>query len=149
MNDYNNIPGVIYKLLKEKEYLKYADFQPLTIDTFIDAITNDKKRPDILHLICKSTYEINNEKVLEKQTNKDIDESNFVKLIFEKDNYNSEFIDKKKLIEIFSDQKMKEGVKNMTLIISTQFAEDVYNLVQFEEIKFKNILVQFTTPADL
>ena len=149
MNDYNNIPGVIYKLLKEKEYLKYADFQPLTIDTFIDAITNDKKRPDILHLICKSTYEINNEKVLEKQTNKDIDESNFVKLIFEKDNYNSEFIDKKKLIEIFSEQKMKEGIKNMTLIISTQFAEDVYNLFQFEEIKFKNILVQFTTPADL
>ena len=131
MNDFNIIPANIYNLLKEKDFLKYADFQPLTIKTFKDAIN---KRPDILHLICKSTYS-----------------SNLVNLIFEndKEKYNADFINKEMIDEIFSEKEMRECVKNMTLIISTPLAEDVYNMFQFEGFKFKNILVEHTTLANL
>jgi hypothetical protein len=147
MNDFNNITSAIYKLLSEQDYLTYADFQPLTLNSFKEVILNEKKRPDILHLICKSTYIIPH-KTTNKQT-KNNDSSNFVNLIFEKENnYNVEYVNKKMISEIFSDQKMKKSVENMTLIISTQLAEDVYNIFQSENFKFKNILVQHTTLAD-
>ena len=129
MNDFNIIPANIYNLLKEKDFLKYADFQPLTIKTFKDSIN---KRPDILHLIFKSTYS-----------------SNLVNLIFEndKEKYNADFINKEMIDEIFSEKEMRECVKNMTLIISTQLAEDVYNIFLFKN--FKNIIVEHTTLANL
>ena len=147
MNDFNNITSAIYKLLSEQDYLTYADFQPLTLNSFKEVILNEKKRPDILHLICKSTYIIPH-KTTNKQT-KNNDSSNFVNLIFEKENnYNVEYVNKKMISEIFSDQKMKKSIENMTLIISTQLAEDVYNIFQSENFKFKNILVQHTTLAD-
>ena len=84
MNDFNNITSAIYKLLSEQDYLTYADFQPLTLNSFKEVILNEKKRPDILHLICKSTYIIQH-KTTNKQT-KNNDSSNFVNLIFEKEN---------------------------------------------------------------
>ena len=202
MNDFNIIPANLYYFFNEEEYLKYVDFQPLTIKAFKDAIINNDKRPDILHLICKSTYVVPDEKKKElenekeekqkrkeeikkrkeekqkenflkeegiikenspkitkktKKTKKpklDIDSSDYVNLIFEKDNCDADFIDKKRIKEIFfgeeeEKEKMREGVKNMTLIISTQLAEDVYNMFQFEGFKFKNILVQHTTLANI
>ena len=62
MNDFNIIPANLYYFFNEEEYLKYIDFQPLTIKAFKDAIINNDKRPDILHLICKSTYVVPDEK---------------------------------------------------------------------------------------
>ena len=151
MNDFNIIPATLYKLLKEKDYLKYSDFQPLSIKTFKNVIMDDNKRPDILHLICKSTYNIENKSTTkdEEQSKQNIEDFNLVNLIFENEESNAEFVDRKIIDEIFRDQKMKENVKNMTLIISTELAEDVYNLFQYNDFKFKNILIQHTTPADI
>ena len=43
MNDFNNITSAIYKLLSEQDYLTYADFQPLTLNSFKEVILNEKK----------------------------------------------------------------------------------------------------------
>jgi hypothetical protein len=56
MNEFNMITNKIYNLFEEEDYLKYTEFLPLTFNTFKNAITNEQKRPVILHLICKSTY---------------------------------------------------------------------------------------------
>jgi hypothetical protein len=107
-------------------------------------------------LICKSIYKdpdkntSKNENEIENQKmdyNDNNDSSNFINLIFEKDDYYADFITKKDIKEIFSESK--ESVKNMTLIISTQLAEDVYNMFQFDDFKFANILVQHTTLANI
>ena len=156
MNDFNILPANLYYLLNEQDYLKYVDFQPLTKKAFKEIIENEEKRPDILHLICKSIYKdpdkntSKNENEIENQKmdyNDNNDSSNFINLIFEKDDYNAEFITKKDIKEIFSESK--ESAKNMTLIISTQLAEDVYNMFQFDDFKFANILVQHTTLANI
>ena len=150
MNDYNIITSKIYDLFNKEDYLKYTEFGPLTIKTLKDAVTNEQKRPVILHLICKSTY----------ITPDDPKESeNAPKLIFEKkynynqniSNYYSEFVDKKILKEqIFNYEKNLElidKVKKITLIVSTNLAEYVYDM--FKDFKFKNILIQHTTLADV
>ena len=144
MNDFNIIPAKIHMLLNEYGYLNYTEFFPLTMNTLTDILSNDAKRPVILHLICKSTYIV--------RENKD---NQFTNLIFEQDEddknkskYNLEFIDKEKLEKIFnSDEKIKENIKKITLIISTPLAEDVYEL--FVNFGFKNLLVQHTTLADV
>ena len=147
MNDFNIIASKIYKAFDENDFLKYTEFNHLTINTLKDVLSNENKRPVILHLICKSTYIIpKNEVKLEK------DSDNYINLIFEEDNkyYNLEFVDKIKLQKkIFDelDEKSKENIKKITLIISTPLAEDVYNL--FKDFGFKNILVQPTTLADV
>ena len=141
-NDFNIITSKIYKIFDENDFLKYTEFNHLTINTLIDVLTDENKRPVILHLICKSTYILPQD---EKKPEKDSE--NYINLIFEKDNnyYNLEFIDKTKLQEIKElDTKTKE---NITLIISTPLAEDVYNL--FKNLGFKNILAQSTTLADV
>ena len=56
INEFNMITNKIYNLFEEEDYLKYTEFLPLTFNTFKNAITNEQKRPVILHLICKSTY---------------------------------------------------------------------------------------------
>ena len=53
----------------------------------------------------------------------------------------------KELFNGESAKEIKENIKNITLIISTQLAEDVYKI--FEKFEFKNILVQHTTLADV
>ena len=147
MNDFNIIKSEIYKAFNEEDYLKYTEFYPLTINIFKDILSDENKRPVILHLICKSTY------IIPKDVqNPEKDSDNYINLIFEKDNnyYNLEFIDKIKLQEeIFDklDAKSKENIEKITLIISTPFAEDVYNL--FKDFKFKNLLIQHTTLADV
>ena len=56
MNEFNIITSNIYKSFEEEDYLKYTEFLPLTLNTLNYFITNEQKRPVILHLICKSTY---------------------------------------------------------------------------------------------
>ena len=148
MNDFNIITSTIFKLFDDEDYLKYTRFGLLTMNTLKDILSNKTKIPVILHLICKSTY------IKDNESNKYI-----ANLIFEKNyfsgntinNYNLEFVNektlKKELFEDNSAEEIKENIKKITLIISTQLAEDVYNI--FKDFEFKNILVQHTTLADV
>ena len=147
MNDFNIIKYEIYKAFNEEDYLKYTEFYPLTLNTLKNILSDENKRPVILHLICKSTYILP-----ENGENPQKDSDNYINLIFEEDNkyYNLEFIDKIKLQkEIYDnlDEKSLDNIKKITLIISSPLAEDVYNL--FKDFGFKNILVQPTTLADV
>ena len=149
MNDFNIITKKIYDSFEGE--LKYTEFLPLTFNTFKNAITNKQKRPAILHLICKSTYIIPEQ---EKDKISSENSEDYTNLIFENDKnyYNLEFINKKKLEdEIFKnpklEEKVKENIKKIILIISTPLSKDVYNI--FSKFGFKNILVQHTTLADL
>ena len=150
MNDFNIITSQIYKSFDEEDCLKYTKFLPLTLNNLREAITNEKERPVILHLICKSTYVIPEEEKEKKISNNSEDYAN---LIFEDDinNYNLEFINNQRLEEdIFNydfDPELKERVKKIILIISTPLAMDVYNI--FKKFEFKNILIQHTTLADV
>ena len=159
MNDFNIIPATIYKLLQEEDYLKYTEFLPLTMSTLQEILIDEKKRPVILHLICKSTYIEKNIKLEINDKNEPFKKSDlYTNLIFEQDEddrnnnkYNLEFIDKEKLEELKkildSNVKLKENISKITLIISTPLAENVYDL--FKNFGFKNLLVQHTTLADL
>ena len=151
MNDFNIITSKIYKAFDESDFLKYTEFNHLTINTLKDILSDKNKRPVILHLICKSTYLLP-----EKEIEPEKDSDNYINLIFEEDDkyYNLQFINKKILQEeIFNklDIKSKENIKKITLIISTPLAEDVYNLFKdvFKDFGFKNILVQPSTLSDV
>ena len=166
LNDFNKIPSTIYKLFKEEDYLKYTEFLPLTMNTLEGILIDKTRRPVILHLICKSVYI---DKNFESENNNNDKESKnnselFTNLIFEKDEdenkdeddkvlskYYLEFIDKNKLANlkkwIDSDKNLQENIGKITLIISTQLAENVFDL--FKDFGFKNLIVQHTTLADL
>ena len=144
MNDFNIIPATLYNLFKEYGYLKYTQFGILTKRSFEEVLKDKQLDSFILHLICKSTYkkkdnETNN--ILENKKSDDL-----VNLIFEKEDSKGEFIDKIELNKIFSDE-IKENIKKITLIISTQLSQDIYNI--FYNFGFKNIIIQHTTPADV
>ena len=150
MNDFNIIPGKIYNVLKESEYLNYSTFDVLTKKTFKEAIS---RKPHILHLIFKSTYIIPEEikKITSSKDNTDNMSSNYVSsdyvnLIFEKENnYSLEFIKKVGINDLLSDEE--EKIKNIILIISTPLSDDVKKI--FENFKFKSIIVQHTTLANI
>ena len=150
MNDFNKITSKIYNCFDEEDYLKYTRFWPLTFKTLKNVITDEEKIPVILHLICKSTYVIPEQK---KENILSENSDDYTNLIFEDDNnyYNSEFINRKKLEnEIFNynlNPKLKENVNKIILIISTPLAQDVYNI--FKNFGFKNIIIQHTTLADV
>ena len=148
MNDFNIIPSILYNLFKEKEYLKYTQFGILTKKSFIEALSNKELDSFILHLICKTTYIIPNNRIRINFSNEEEEEKScdFVNLIFEQENnYNSQFINKEDIREILSEPLIKENIKKITLIISTQLSQDVYNI--FNEFGFKNIIIQNTTQA--
>ena len=157
MNDFDIIKSNIYNLFSEKDVLNHIEFAPLTKQTLKYFISNEEKRPVILHLICKSTYKITKSTESDGE-NKD-QSSDFTNLIFENDydynqqknNYNSVFMDKTRLkSEIFdyeSNPTLEKNVNKITLIISTQLAEDVFDI--FKDFGFKNIIVQHTTLANL
>ena len=148
MNDFNIIPSILYNLFKEKEYLKYTQFGILTKKSFIEALSNKELDSFILHLICKSTYIIPNNRIRINFSNEEEEEKScdFVNLILEQENnYNSQFINKEDIREILSEPLIKENIKKITLIISTQLSQDVYNI--FNEFGFKNIIIQNTTQA--
>ena len=158
MNDFNIITSKIYNLFNKEDYLNYTEFGPLTKNALKNIITDEKKIPVILHLICKSTYLIEDDNIINED--QPIENNNdCTYLIFEKNydsndqinNYNLEFINKEKLKnEIFNFEDnpgLKENISKITLIISTPLAEDVYNI--FKDFGFKNILIQHTTLADV
>ena len=148
MNDFNIIPSILYNLFKEKEYLKYTQFGILTKKSFIEALSNKELDSFILHLIYKSTYIIPNNRIRINFSNEEEEEKScdFVNLIFEQENnYNSQFINKEDIREILSEPLIKENIKKITLIISTQLSQYVYNI--FNEFGFKNIIIQNTTQA--
>ena len=155
MNDFHIITSKIYELLKEEDYLKYTEFLPLTMSTFIEILSNEERCPVILHLICKSVYIFENNDLKNNEDEQKINSELYTNLIFEMDKnnkpenkYDSEFIDKFQLESIFkSNKKIGENIKKVTLIISTPLAEDVYDL--FKDFGFKNLLVQHTTLADV
>ena len=141
MNDFNIIPATIYDLFGKENKLKYTEFWPLTEETFKNVILDDKIRPKILHLVCKSIYKMN-------ATNDKCDSSDYVNLVFEQSNsYITKLMDKNYFQEIFNDEKIKNKIQDIILIISTQLAQDVYDI--FKNFGFKNILIQPTTLADL
>ena len=148
INEFNKITSEIYNCFYEEDYLKYTKFWPLTFETLKNVITDEQKRPVILHLICKSTYIIP-----EQEKDRSENSEDYTNLIFEDDNnyYHSSFINKRKLEEdIFNynlNPELEKNVNKIILIISTPLAQDVYNI--FKKFGFKNIIIQHTTLADL
>ena len=131
MNDFNKVTSSIQKVIQESLNSISVEFWPLTISRFKEIISNNKYKPTILHLICKSTYKDEN-----------------INLIFEKEDFNLQFIDKnilKKIID--SDNDIKNNIKDINLIISTQLAEDAKEM--FIDFGFKNILIEHTTLTDV
>ena len=136
MNDFNSITSSIHNVILNKcnKQIK-AQFLPLTGDNLEFAIS---QKPKILHLICKSVYELENKKYI---TN----------LLFEDelcriDRKNEEDI--KKIINSKDLLKIdKDITKNITLFICTPLSEDVFDI--FKNINFKNIIVQHTTLANI
>jgi hypothetical protein len=136
VNDFNIITSKIYEAFDEKDFLKYTIFLPLTFNSLKNIITDEQKRPVILHLICKSTYIFPE---FEKAKDDKISENSedYTNLIFEDDDnnyYKAKFINKQKLEnDIFNynkKPKLKENVNKITLIISTPLATDVYNIFE-------------------
>ena len=72
-------------------------------------------------------------------------------LLFENNNCEIERINQEKLKKIFNSKDLmkidKEILKNITLFISTPLSEDVFEM--FKNFKFKNIIVQHTTLANI
>ena len=108
MNDFHIITSKIYELLKEEDYLKYTEFLPLTMSTFIEILSNEERCPVILHLICKSVYIFENNDLKNNEDEQKINSELYTNLIFEMDKnnktenkYDSEFIDKFQLESIF------------------------------------------------
>ena len=138
MNDFNEIANSIKEIVQQSIKTISIQFLPLTKNNFIETILT--KKPIILHLICKSTYIMEEKKEYKNS-------SECANLIFEKD-LNIEFINKEKLDEIFdSKSELELNIKNINLFISTPLSRDIYEI--FNSYKFKNILVQHTTLADI
>ena len=150
MNDFNKILCSIQRALQKSLNSISVEFWPLTESRLIEILEH---KPTILHLICKSTY------VVPDNIPEGNHSNNYVNLIFEKEDYNVHFISRNELIEkikLISDE-IKKNIKDITLIISTQFAEDVYKmfkdigeeLSKEKSLGFRNILVQPTTLTDI
>ena len=87
------------------------------------------KKTKILHIICKSSYDLNGNICLE----------------FENNCCELERIDYNKLKEIFSDYD--EFKKSNLIIINTEFAEEILDL--FKSLDFENIIVEHTTVSTI
>ena len=162
-----------YEKDKIKEFLPIkSQFSTLTKNNFINAIN---KKPKILHLICKSTYEcdnynqnsskliqhlsselcneINENKIEENKIEENEIEENEIKktyspiLIFENEKCQMEKITYNILSKIFKSKG--DLTKDITLFISTPLSKDVFDMfLSLSQIEFKNILVQHSTLAD-
>ena len=106
MNDFNEIANSIKEIVQQSIKTISIQFLPLTKNNFIETILT--KKPIILHLICKSTYIMEEKKEYKNS-------SECANLIFEKD-LNIEFINKEKLDEIFdSKSELEINIKNINL----------------------------------
>ena len=169
MNEFNCITEQIYNVLSKTNLpitIK-SQFLTLTKNNLINAIN---KKPKILHLICKSTYECNNynqnsskliqhlssELVNEINENKmeenEIEEKEIKKtyspiLLFENEKCQMEKITYNILSKIFKGKG--DLTKDITLFISTPLSKDVFDMfLSISQIEFKNILVQHSTLAN-
>ena len=140
LNDFNNIVNSIQDIISQSIKSINIQYLPLTKNNFIESIKI--KKPIILHLLCKSTYIIqeNNKKELKNS-------SDCTYLLFETKDFNVEYINKEDLNDIFKPKEIKENIKNINIIISTPLTKDVYEI--FKSYSFQNILVQHTTLADI
>ena len=136
LNDFNSITDSIYQAVSKCSLPVVSQFLTLTKDTLKYAIS---KKPRILHLICKSTYERNEDNVQKLY---------FPVLLFENERCETEEIDKDTLIKIFEENT--DNIKDISLFLSTPLCEDAFNMINsIEAIKFRNLLVQHTTLADI
>ena len=172
MNEFNCITEQIYHVLSKTNLPIKSQFSTLTKNNFINAIN---KKPKILHLICKSTYEcdnynqnsskliqhlsselcneINENKIEENKIEENEIEENEIKktyspiLIFENEKCQMEKITYNILSKIFKSKG--DLTKDITLFISTPLSKDVFDMfLSLSQIEFKNILVQHSTLAD-
>ena len=133
VNDFNSITDSILQVVSKTRLPIVSQFLPLTKNNFRYSLS---KKPKILHLICKSTYERDNN---EQKTYSPI-------LLFENEKCEMEKVTRNILLKIF--QSFNSNIKDITLFISTPLCEDVFNMINsIEEYKFKNLLVQHTTIA--
>ncbi len=170
MNEFNCITNQIYQALSKTNLpitIK-SQFLTLTKNNFINAIN---KKPKILHLICKSTYECNNynqnlsSKLIQhtsselcNEINENKIEENEIKekeikktyspiLLFENERCQMEKITYNILSKILKGKG--DLTQDITLFISTPLSKDVFDMfLSLSQIKFKNILVQHSTLAD-
>ena len=145
MNDFNSITDSIhnYILYDCNKQIK-ARFLPLTEQNLIMSIY---QKPKILHLICKSVYQLEKN----KDNNNNLNNKYCVNLLFENENCEVERVNDNDLKKIFNFKyllkKDKEILKNISLFISTPLSEDVFDMVK--TFNFKNILVQHTSLANI
>ena len=149
MNDFNSVTYSISKVLDFCNKQIRVQFLPLTQSNFQDSI---KQKPKIMHLICKSTYELENNIKNENNNNNNIKGNNYVaNLLFENEKCAVERVNEQKINEIINSEELlkkdKNILKNINLFISTPLAEDVYEI--FKKYAFKNIIVQHTTLANI
>ena len=133
VNDFNAITDSIYQVVSKSILPIVSQFLPLTKNSLKYSLS---KKPKILHLICKSTYEGDN----------NVQKTYSPILLFENEKCEMEKVTRNILSKIF--QFYNNNIKDITLFISTPLCEDVYNMVNANpDNKFKNLLVQHTTIA--
>ena len=99
MNDFNKITNSIQRAINESLDSISAEFWPLTLSRFIEIISDEEYKPTILHLICKSTY------IVPDYIPEGDKSNNYINIIFEKEDYNAQFINEKELKDIINSKK--------------------------------------------
>ena len=135
INEFHSITDSIKEVISSNNLAITSEFKTLTKINFKNAIS---KKPKILHLICKSIYEKDYYQM----------DSYYPVLLFENGNCEMVKINQEDLSTIF--ESYKDNIKKISLFISTPLCEDVFDMFEtLSEYKFKNILVQNTTLADV
>jgi hypothetical protein len=147
MNDFNSVTYSISKVLDFCNKQIRVQFLPLTLYNFKNSISH---KPKIIHLICKSTYELEIKDI--NQNNNNIKDNKYItNLLFENESCEVERVNDEKLNDILNSEELlkkdKNILKNINLFISTPLAEDVYEIVK--KYPFRNIIVQHTTLANI
>ena len=159
INEFSSITYSIYDVLSRTDLPIKSKFLTLTKNNLKYAINI---KPKIIHLICKSTYDIDNninnsktkpknEIITKDENNKNEKQKNNYSpiLLFENNNCELKKITKEKLERIFRGKE--EKIKEISLFISTPLSQEIYYLIKNikPKIKFKNVIIQHTTLADI
>ena len=140
MNDFNSITDSIHNyILNDCNKQIKVSFLPLTENNLQKSIF---QKPKIIHLICKSIYQLEKN----NDNNNNLNNKYCVNLLFENENCQVERKNENDLKTIFASLK-KEILKNINLFISTPLSEDVFDMVK--NLNFKNIIVQHTSLANV
>ena len=135
VNEFNSITDSIHQAVSKSNLPINSLFLTLTKHNLKYALF---KKPKIIHLICKSTYEVD---ISIEKTYSPI-------LLFENEKCGIDKITKNILSKIYL--SYVNNLKEISLFISTPLCEDVFNMIKSKsDHKFKNILVQHTTLADI